>query len=88
VLVIPAAGAEGLKSLHLGLDVVGLQVEVHPFLATRGPVVALWRTRRPNEWDWASTLTTGDGGSDIGSDLRSVPVAVAPTGSGDLVTRG
>jgi hypothetical protein len=37
VLVVPAAGTEGLKSLHLGLDVVGLQVEVHPFLGDPWP---------------------------------------------------
>jgi hypothetical protein len=32
LLVVPPCCAERLKAFHLGFDVVGLQVEMHPFL--------------------------------------------------------
>src|SRR3954466_15633014 len=32
LLVVPACGSEGFKAADLGLDIVGLQIEVHPLL--------------------------------------------------------
>jgi hypothetical protein len=38
LLVVPAGGAEGFEPANFGLDVVGLQIQVHPLLVRLGVV--------------------------------------------------